>query len=372
MIKVVFRRLSSQHIYKDVVQLPIVLSDHFGCPLHFLFKKTDEPINEQLKAVQSNSFRMYNDILTLGMLSLGELYSVLRRKAAITIYFHLRYYTLVYALFDLVFRRTEMVVIKADIGNLDVHKIFDGSAGRLCRIVLSFFPLHKVIVCFETFTAQEEFRKIYKNVQLQTVVVKNGSDLLYYKKCFPCERRVKEEQKLEICWVGNVLDPNKNYELLHGAVKKFCLRHPNLHVIVKILGSREITDSLTNVGTTNLSIKFLGYVRNRRDLANVYYTSDILALTSLREGSPLCVADALAFNKLVVATPVSSVTEICGKAGFISKSFDISDFVEALEAALLTLENKKFFHCLQFDVNWKENSEDLIRRLDDKLKSTRR
>ncbi len=60
--------------------------------------------------------------------------------------------------------------------------------------------------------------------------------------------------------------------------------------------------------------RFLGW---RADLSNVYAASDVVALTSLNEGSPVSVIEAMAAGCAVVATAVGGVPDVVGEAAGI-------------------------------------------------------
>ena len=89
----------------------------------------------------------------------------------------------------------------------------------------------------------------------------------------------------------------------------------------------------------NGNISFLG---NRHDIENVYAGLDIVALTSLNEGTPLSLIEAMASSKPVISTVVGGVTDILGRIveqgdgfsvherGIGVPSGNASDFVKGL------------------------------------------
>ena len=79
-------------------------------------------------------------------------------------------------------------------------------------------------------------------------------------------------------------------------------------------------------------VRFLGW---RRDLEAVYYGSDVVALTSDNEGTPVCLIEALACGRAVVATNVGGVADVLeeGRLGLLVPPRD----EVALARALLTL-----------------------------------
>jgi glycosyltransferase involved in cell wall biosynthesis len=80
------------------------------------------------------------------------------------------------------------------------------------------------------------------------------------------------------------------------------------------------------------SVRFLGW---RRDLVRVYPDLDVVALTSLNEGSPVVLIEALAAARPVVSTAVGGVPEVVihGETGLTVPASNAS----ALGAAIVTL-----------------------------------
>jgi glycosyltransferase involved in cell wall biosynthesis len=77
---------------------------------------------------------------------------------------------------------------------------------------------------------------------------------------------------------------------------------------------------------------FLGW---RSDLTNVYAASDVVALSSLNEGSPVSVIEAMAAGRPVVATAVGGVPDVVGDAaGILVPPGDHSGLADAILALL--------------------------------------
>jgi glycosyltransferase involved in cell wall biosynthesis len=96
-------------------------------------------------------------------------------------------------------------------------------------------------------------------------------------------------------------------------------RRAALEALVRTLGLAE-------------TVIFLGW---RRDMASVYADLDVVALTSLNEGSPVALIEALAAARPVVSTAVGGVPEVVihGETGL---TVGVSD-ASALAAAVLAV-----------------------------------
>jgi glycosyltransferase involved in cell wall biosynthesis len=132
--------------------------------------------------------------------------------------------------------------------------------------------------------------------------------------------------------VGRLV-PIKSPELFLQAAVKIRDALPGAQFLVVGDGERrpELETLAHNLGLTK-SVRFLGW---RRDLVRVYADLDVVALSSLNEGSPVVLIEALASARPVVATAVGGVPEVVihGETGL---TVPVSDFA-ALGQAILTL-----------------------------------
>jgi len=78
-------------------------------------------------------------------------------------------------------------------------------------------------------------------------------------------------------------------------------------------------------------IRFLGV---RHDVAGLMSASDVFVLSSAWEGFGLVVAEAMACERVVVATDCGGVREVVGEAGYLVKSKDAKALAQALQTTL--------------------------------------
>jgi len=95
---------------------------------------------------------------------------------------------------------------------------------------------------------------------------------------------------------------------------------------------REALEALTAELGLNECVRFLGW---RHDMVRVYADLDVVALTSLNEGSPVALIEALAAARPVVSTAVGGVPEVVVD-GTTGRSVPVSN-VPALSEAILGL-----------------------------------
>lgn len=77
-------------------------------------------------------------------------------------------------------------------------------------------------------------------------------------------------------------------------------------------------------------VYFLGF---REDVTDILNESDIIVLTSKREGLPRCIMEAMACGKPVIATDVRGSRDLLqhGKTGYLVSSNQVNELVHALE-----------------------------------------
>ncbi|MGH9946085.1 MAG: glycosyltransferase [Pyrinomonadaceae bacterium] len=83
----------------------------------------------------------------------------------------------------------------------------------------------------------------------------------------------------------------------------------------------ELEKQVESSGLTTC-VSFLG---NRNDTENVYPAMDVVALTSLNEGTPLSLIEAMASGKAVISTAVGGVVDLIGAKRVEHEDFDVCE-----------------------------------------------
>ncbi len=111
--------------------------------------------------------------------------------------------------------------------------------------------------------------------------------------------------------VGRLV-PIKNHALFLNMADIFLNENVDLNVKFVVIGDGELSDTLQahaeDVGLTN-HVEFCGW---RRDLPEVYADLDILALTSINEGTPVSIIEAMASGTSVISTDAGGVRDLLG------------------------------------------------------------
>lgn len=134
------------------------------------------------------------------------------------------------------------------------------------------------------------------------------------------------------------LVPIKNHRMFLDVARIILDKNRKNNIKFLIIGDGELKDFLEGYAKKlNLQnhVIFTGWVE---DLASVYADLDIAALTSLNEGTPVSLIEAMASAKPVVATAVGGVRDLIteDKNGLLANSNDAEDFSKKL---LILLDN---------------------------------
>ncbi|MFY9950142.1 MAG: glycosyltransferase, partial [Candidatus Sulfotelmatobacter sp.] len=78
-------------------------------------------------------------------------------------------------------------------------------------------------------------------------------------------------------------------------------------------------------------VTLLGHVA-RQDMEALYREAEVVVLTSLSEGIPLVLMEAMARGRIVLAPAITGIPELVipGKTGFLYKPGDLEDFLRRI------------------------------------------
>lgn len=147
-------------------------------------------------------------------------------------------------------------------------------------------------------------------------------DIINIKKEFDIKNNTK------IILMAARFEPIKNHKLFIKAIE--ILSKKNDEFICLLAGEGVLKDSILKyVNDNKLSdkIKFIG---ERKDIYKFIKLSDVVVLTSIKEGIPRIIMESMAFNKAVVATNVLGTRELVvnKQTGLLSELDDVDTLVD--------------------------------------------
>jgi glycosyltransferase involved in cell wall biosynthesis len=146
------------------------------------------------------------------------------------------------------------------------------------------------------------------------------------------ELGVDDDQRL-VGIVGRMV-PVKDHATFVAAAQRLVERRPEVRLV--FVGGGELSDAIrADVERRGLAGRshFLGW---RRDLAHIYADLDLVVLSSINEGTPVSLIEAMAAGTPVVSTAVGGVSDVLqgGRRGGLVPPRNPAALAEAMEAGL--------------------------------------
>ena len=133
--------------------------------------------------------------------------------------------------------------------------------------------------------------------------------------------------------VGRLV-PIKNHELFLETARRLIERGIAAGFVIVGGGDREpaLREIAKRCGI-DAHVRFLGW---RRDLADIYRSLDVVALTSRNEGTPVALIEAMAAERAVVATRIGGVEDVIEseKTGLLIQADNIEELASAITRLL--------------------------------------
>ena len=168
------------------------------------------------------------------------------------------------------------------------------------------------------------------------VVIPNGIDIAPFATASPLPRNalgVPEDALSALC-VGR-LDRQKGLSDLLQAAECLILERPNWHLALAGDGPCRgwLSDQIANRPVLSKNVHWLGH---RDDIPNVLKSADVLVQSSLWEGMPNSVLEAMAAGLAVVSTNTEGAEDLVvpGETGWLTPRGDVTALARALLEAI--------------------------------------
>ncbi len=177
--------------------------------------------------------------------------------------------------------------------------------------------------------AAERFTRLHAVPAAKMLVLTNGIDAEAFAPDRARRKRMRSEMSAgnAFVWlaVGRLV-PAKDYPNLLRAFEKVHSVHPSSRLWIAGEG-----DAAPYAGEPVQGVAFLGL---RHDIPALLDGADGFVLSSAWEGLPLALGEAMAMEKLAVATDVGGVRELIGDAGFLVPPKDSQALADAMLKAM--------------------------------------
>lgn len=196
------------------------------------------------------------------------------------------------------------------------HNVSEG--GRLRMFIYritNFLTDEFTNVSQEAVESFENKKAVTKGTML---VTHNGIDTSYFSFCDVERHRLREAYGLEgkkvFISIGRFHE-QKDYPNLINAFNDFSIGKSDVHLLIVGDGKlRSLIEDIIKDKNLHHSITILGL---RNDIPELLSASDIFVLPSAWEGFGLVVAEAMACERVIIATDCGGVAEVLGEEGFL-------------------------------------------------------
>ncbi len=142
-----------------------------------------------------------------------------------------------------------------------------------------------------------------------------------------------DDRTLLVGFVGRLTEIKNIPLLLHAANEYRQANDPELPKIhIVIVGDGHLRPAL-EAEAERLEMRNISFLGNRKDIGSVYAALDVVALTSLNEGTPLSLIEAMASRTPVISTVVGGVVDLLGPVRENGDGFCVCDRGIGIEAA---------------------------------------
>jgi glycosyltransferase involved in cell wall biosynthesis len=201
--------------------------------------------------------------------------------------------------------------------------VFHSYYGRLKTRLFVFIErvLARVVTDRIIVITDQQLREINEKFRVgrpdQFDVVPLGIDLSSFAESESLRRQFRDEfgfddSDIVVTFVGRLTEI-KNISMFLRSASRYREKDPGPRLRFLIVGDGHLRERL-EVEAKELELSDLViFAGNRTDTAAVYAGTDIVALTSLNEGTPLSLIEAMAANRPVISTAVGGVVDLLGE-----------------------------------------------------------
>ena len=155
----------------------------------------------------------------------------------------------------------------------------------------------------------------------------NGIDLVN------SEWSLKEKKEYDFVCVARFSE-QKNHKMLIDAIKQLSITHPNLKVA--FVGGGELLETCKKYSIDNSVNKFCSFLGYSNNVASILAKSKIFILSSLYEGNPLSILEAMNFYLPIIAPRVGGIPDVVKENinGFLFEKNNLNEMVSIMEYLL--------------------------------------
>ena len=307
-----FPQAQNVHLRKGVGQIPYILyRDHNIDATLVCFQNENSYPGLQndtpgLKLEFLNSRQKKSPLLA----SVKYLFAHAKNIDALHLFGQSRWTLIVGALYKLL-NAKGVLFIKMDMNVQYLQRLMHSKYNSRHLIAWNYFFKNQVNFISSEYAELTQLLKSFYTISGDKIIqLPNGVDDKAIEK-LPFKRNSFAEKENIILYVGRVGAAEKNNEMLLSAASKIDLKNWKVYFVGPVENSfQEKIDSFFKLhNSLKDKIIFVGEVIDFAQLCQWYNRSKIFCLTSLREGFPVVIPEAMYWGNYIVSTDVSSIKE---------------------------------------------------------------
>ncbi len=332
----IFDRTRNFHLVKDVGQIPYHISQEHEYISKIVTCKNEDNysyLDNEVKGLQIDFIKNFK----IFKINFGVIFYLIKNAKNINVLhqFHIRNYTLIYAMVYKILNKKGLNYIKADADEKDLIQRGTIIKKKYHNIINKYVDL----ISFETNEivrlAQEE-NISFKNKFFK---ISNGIDEKYLEKLDLNKIDCTKKENV-IIYVARIGTYQKNTELFLDVIERVQLEDWKVYLIGEI--DNKFKSFIQHYFEKNKhlvdKVIFLGNINSRKEIYNYYKKSKIFCMTSRFEGFPLVYPEAIYFGNFILTTNVSGSIDITdnNKYGKIVSDFSVESFSVILNDLILS------------------------------------
>lgn len=309
----IFDRAKNFHLVKDVGQIPYHMHKEHGYDSTIVTCKNDDTYSFLDNEVKGLKIKFIPKIKFF-KINLGVIFYLIKNAKKIDILqqFHIRNYTIIYAIVYKIFNKNGINYIKAD-----ANEKYLVDRGRVIKKkYVNIISKYVDYLSFETKEITKLFKEQNNTLVNKVITIPNGVDEKYVKLLNLKNSCLEKENT--IIYVARVGSYQKNTELFLDIIEKVNLKDWKVFIIGEIENEfkSKIDFFFQNNKQLVEKVIFLGNISSREEIYKYYAKSKVFCLTSRYEGFPLVFPEAIYFGNYIITTDVSGANDITNNEQF--------------------------------------------------------
>ncbi|MDD5247127.1 MAG: glycosyltransferase [Candidatus Omnitrophica bacterium] len=246
--------------------------------------------------------------------ALFKIYAIIRRQAPDILHTHTAKAGCLGRIAGIIYNLNPLNGKKVKIIHTFHGHVLEGYFGRIKTFI--FLNIERALGKFSdaiitvSKTVKEELLSHKISDKRKIVVIPLGFDLDDFLSVLPKKHNVDLPMVIGI--IGRLV-PIKNHFLFLDSAKEFIRANPERKTVFRIIGNGQLRGPLEKHAAELGISEFVEFCGWQKDLPAVYSDIDIVALTSLNEGTPVSLIEAMASARPVITTAAGGVRDLLGE-----------------------------------------------------------